>query len=98
MLEGVAPNIDYWSVALMNRWMRTFDYETYQVDLNNNRIKVKDGRFKIIIAHKEQPAEAGIENWLETGGLKHGLVTFRYQLYEGDETPTATLVKLKDLK
>ena len=98
VLEGVAPNIDYWSVALMNRWMRTFDYETYQVDLNNNRIKVKDGRFKIIIAHKEPPAEAGIENWLETGGLKHGLVTFRYQLYKGDETPTATLVKLQDLK
>ena len=98
VLEGDAPNVDYWSVALMNRWMRTFDYETYKVDLNNKSIKVKDGRFKIIIAHKEPPAEAGIENWLETGGLKHGLVTFRYQLYEGDETPTARLVKLKDLK
>ena len=101
VLEGAAPNVEYWSVALMNRWMRTFDYETYQVDLNNSRIKVDDSRFKIIIAHQkpsaEIGAEGGVENWLETGGLKHGLVTFRYQLYEGNETPTATLVKLKDL-
>ena len=101
VLEGVAPNVEYWSVALMNRWMRTFDYETYQVDLNNSRIKVDDGRFKIIVAHQkpsaEIGAESGVENWLETGGLKHGLVTFRYQLYEGDEKPTAALVKLKDL-
>ena len=101
VLEGVAPNVEYWSVALMNRWMRTFDYETYQVDLNNSRIKVDDGRFKIIVAHQKPSAEirneTGVENWLETGGLKHGLVTFRYQLYEGDEIPTARLVKLKDL-
>ena len=101
VLQGAVPNVEYWSVALMNRWMRTFDYETYQVDLNNSRIKVDDGRFKIIVAHQkpsaEIGAEGGVENWLETGGLKHGLVTFRYQLYEGNETPTATLVKLKDL-
>ena len=101
VLEGVAPNVEYWSVALMNRWMQTFDYETYQVDLNNSRIKVDDGRFKIIVAHQKPSAdisaESGVENWLETGGLKHGLVTFRYQLYEGDEAPTARLVKLKDL-
>ena len=44
------------------------DYETYKVDLNNKSIKVKDGRFKIIIAHKEPPAEAGIENWLRQVG------------------------------
>ena len=101
VLEGVAPNVEYWSVALMNRWMRTFDYETYEVDLNNSRIRVDDGRFKIIVAHQKPSSEIGaesvVENWLETGGLKHGLVTFRYQLYEGDEMPTATLVKLKDL-
>lgn len=98
VLEGAAPDVDYWSVVMMNRWMRSFDYETYQTDLNNSRIKVEDGRFKIIVAHQNPFPETSTENWLETGGLKHGLVTFRYQLYKGDDVPTAKLVKLTDLK
>jgi len=94
VIEGRAPNVDYWSISLQNRWMQTYDYRHFPVTLNNRDIVVDpDGNFTVVIA-AEHP---GVDNWLSTGEFGHGLMAIRYQLATEAEPPSVKLVNVADL-
>ena len=94
MIEGPAPDADYWSVSLQNRWMQSLDYANKQISLDNHQIKTHNGRYRIIVAHNDP----GTENWLETDGHSQGILAIRYQLSGEVERPNITLVKLSEIK
>ncbi len=95
VVEGVAPEVDYWSISLQNRWMQSYDYRHHRVSLNNREIELDDARrYRVVIA-QEPVAEA---NWLSAAGFPHGLLAIRYQLATAVEAPTITVVPLDSLR
>jgi hypothetical protein len=94
IVEGVAPDVDYWSISLQNQWMQTYDYRYHPVTLNNHDIVVgDDGRYQVVIS-AENP---GAENWLSTAGLNRGLLAIRYQLAEASDPPQVRVIKVSEL-
>ncbi|MGB0907578.1 MAG: DUF1214 domain-containing protein [Maricaulaceae bacterium] len=95
MIEGTAPNVDYWSVSLQNRWLQSLDYENYQVSLDNRKITLdENGRYRIVVS--AQKPDSG--DWLDTAGYNSGLIAIRYQLAGDVPPPTMTLVKVGELE
>lgn len=93
IIEGDAPDVDYWSISLQNRWLQSFDYENHQTSLDNHKIKTKDGRYRVVISAQKLKSE----NWLDTAGYNSGLIAIRYQLAGKIPPPTMTVVKLADI-
>ena len=94
IVEGPAPDVDYWSVSLQNRWLQSLDYKHRNVSLTNHEITVKNGRYKIIIAH--QDPNTG-DDWLDMSGHTTGLLGIRYQLAGNVERPDIRLVRFDEL-
>lgn len=95
VIEGVAPDVEYWSISLQNRWMQTYDYRHHRVTLNNRDIELDDsGRFRVVIA----PEPVADANWLSSAGYPHGLLAIRYQLATEAEPPTISVVELNSLR
>jgi hypothetical protein len=93
VIEGAVPNAPYWGVSLQSRWMQSLDYKHYQIELNDHQITTKNGRYRIVVSHRQPPSG----NWIDTAGKREGLLTIRYQLSQGSEKPTLTLVKFMQL-
>jgi hypothetical protein len=93
VIEGAVPDAPYWAVSLQSRWMQSFDYEHYKVELNDHEIATEDGRYRIVVSHRQPPSG----NWIDTAGKREGLLSIRYQLSEGSEKPSLTLVKFSQL-
>lgn len=94
IIEGEAPDADYWSISLQNRWLQSLSYDGKPVSLDNHQLTIKDGRYRVIVAH-ENP---GPSDWLNTSGHTTGLVAIRYQLADTVPSPEILLAKLNDLK
>jgi hypothetical protein len=96
VMTGRWPECRFANVCLWNRFQQTFDYVNRPVSLNRTQTQADaDGRFEMILAHEDP----GLPNWLDTQGNPFGLVFWRFFLVEGEvETPTATIVKLADLR
>ncbi|WP_372780834.1 DUF1214 domain-containing protein [Litorivivens sp.] len=95
VVEGVAPEVDYWSISIQNRWMQSLDYQAApHTSLNNRDIEIdEDGRYRVIVS-REALANA---SWLDTNGYNHGLLSIRYQLAEGAQPPRLKIVKRDQL-
>ena len=64
IVEGEVPDAPYWSVSLQDRWMRSLDYTAHQTSLNNHEIKTRNGRYRVVIAHKNPELKTG---WRRSG-------------------------------
>jgi hypothetical protein len=93
VIEGAVPDAPYWSISLQNRWMQSLDYEFHRTALNDKQIATQDGRYRVVVSHRQPDSGT----WIDTAGRKSGLVAIRYQLSQGSEQPTLKLVKFKDL-
>lgn len=93
VIEGAVPDAPYWGVSLQSRWMQSLDYTHYQIELNDHEITKENGRYRIVVSHRKPPSG----NWIDTAGKREGLLTIRYQLSQGSEKPSLTLVKFKQL-
>jgi hypothetical protein len=94
VVEGRAPDVDYWSISLQNRWMQSYDYKRFPVSLNNRAINVDpDGNYRVVIA----ASDPGIGDWLSTAGFRHGLMAIRYQLATQAEPPVVRLTTVEAL-
>lgn len=93
VIEGAVPDARYWGISLQNRWMQSLDYEHYQVELNDQDITTKDGRYRVVIAHKKPPSG----NWIDTTGHQFGFLSIRYQQSKDSEQPSLEFVKFDDL-
>lgn len=93
VIEGAVPNAPYWGVSLQSRWMQSLDYKHYQVELNDHQIVTEQGRYRIVVSHRQPPSG----NWLDTAGKREGLLSIRYQLSRDSEKPSLQRVKFGQL-
>jgi hypothetical protein len=93
VIEGAVPDAPYWGVSLQSRWMQSLDYEHYQIELNDHQIATENGRYRIVVSHRQPPSG----NWIDTAGKREGLLSIRYQLSQGSEKPSLTLIKFEQL-
>ena len=94
VIEGAVPDAPYWGVSLQNRWMQSLDYKHHQIELNDHEITTENGRYRIVVSHRKPPSG----NWIDTAGKREGLLSIRYQLSQGSERPSLTLVKFEQLR
>jgi len=92
---GRWPECLFGNVCLWNRFQQTLDYVNRQVSLNRKQTQLeKDGRFRIVFAHRDP----GQPNWIDTEGHPFGLVFWRFFLVKGEaETPQAQVVPFSSL-
>jgi hypothetical protein len=74
----------YHGCQITDTWMITPDCSSRQASLNAGQaIPDADGWVSYVIA----PEDPGVANWLDTGGLRHGLFIMRWQLFGEGFTP-----------
>lgn len=89
------PKAQMWSFQLGNYWWESIEYITGFGSINSFQAHTdSDGMIRLVIAKRDP----GVLNWLDTGGHNEGSVMYRFQNTTSSPTPTATLVKLDELK
>ncbi len=97
VMTGRWPDCRFGNVCIWNRFGQTLDYRHRSVSLNRANTELEaDGSFRMVLAHRDPGAALGpAGNWLDTEGLSHGTIFWRFFLPEGDITPIGTeVVKL----
>jgi hypothetical protein len=77
----------YFVVPVTNDWTITDNYWDQQTSLNNVQAKAIDGVYTIVIS----PTDAGVANWVSTGGLNQGTISIRFQDLPLDPTRLPTV-------
>ena len=95
LLEVTPPECHYWEVQLGDRWYQSLDYVNRPTTINDAQATVDDdGMVRIVIsAH-----DPGVANWLDTGGIADGYMTYRYNLATSAPVPSLTVVPLSELE
>lgn len=89
VIEGRFPRCRFANVVLFNNHMQTPNYDRRQVSLNRVQTNYEaDGSFKMVLAH----TDPGVDNWLDTRGLGHGTIFWRFLLPTEPLTPLTTRV------
>lgn len=89
VMRGRWPECRFGNVCIWNRFGQTLDYRYRPVALNRaNTVLEDDGSFRMIVAHRDP----GQPNWIDTEGLSHGSIFWRFFLPEGDIAPIETEV------
>lgn len=95
IVECERPLARYWSFQLYSlAWFEPVDSTYATGSLNHRQITPgPDGRVRVVVA-AEDPGVAG---WLDTGGRREGLLTFRCAWSDNRPLPTARVVAVADL-
>ena len=89
VIEGRFPRCRFANVVLFNNHMQTLPYDRRQVSLNRVQTEYEaDGTFRMVLAH----ADPGVANWLDTRGLAHGTIFWRFLLPTEPIEPLITRV------
>jgi len=76
-IRGRFPRCRFANIVLFNNHMQTLPYDRRQVSLNRTQtVTEDDGSFRMVLAHRDP----GVPNWLETRGLSHGTMFWRFLL------------------
>jgi len=94
-IRGRFPRCRFANIVLFNNHMQTLPYDRRQVSLNRvQTVCEDDGSFRMILAHRDP----GVPNWLDTGGIGHGTMFWRYLLATEDVPELTTRVmRFEDL-
>ena len=85
-IRGRWPRCAFANIVLFNNHMQTPNYDRRLVSLNRVQTTVDaDGTWRMILAH----ADPGLPNWLDTRGLEHGTMFWRFMM------PTEPLTQLE---
>jgi hypothetical protein len=95
VMEGTLPDGVFTNVMLWNVHMQTLEYRHRRCSLNAVQIETEgDGRYRIVISERD----AGVANWLDTGGHRQGTIFWRFLLPEQQpETPRCRVVPVDSL-
>ena len=86
VITGRFPRCRFANIVLFNNHMQTLPYDRRLVSLNRVQTTYEpDGSFRMVLAHRDP----GVANWLDTRGLPHGTMFWRFLL---PEEPLADLV------
>lgn len=96
VVEFEEPTATYWSIqTYMLHWLQPLDFANRVTSLNDGQVHVDDdGKVRVVISS----ADPGVQNWLDTSGLREGLCSYRWVRASTEPTPTATLVDIADVR
>ena len=94
-VETDVPDARYWGLQLATLgWFEQVDPIHRITSLNQRQAKVDaDGRVRVVLAHDDP----GVPNWLDSGGHRDGLLTFRWFWPRSDPSPRTRVVKRRDV-
>ncbi|MEZ4217712.1 MAG: DUF1214 domain-containing protein [Myxococcota bacterium] len=95
VVETDVPDARYWSLQLATMgWFEPVDPVHRITSINQRQAHVDgDGRVRVVVAH----ADPGAPNWLDTGGHRDGLLTFRWFWPRSDPSPTTRVARLDEV-
>ena len=94
VIEGDAPDAQYWGFHLHDRWMDSFDYPYRRTGINCREIPIDaNGRYRVVIG----PEPRDRSGWLDRGGRREGHLFFRAQRPERVSLPTCAVVPVASI-
>ena len=76
-------------------WFESLDIANRTTSLNRTQLHIDDdGRYRIVVAHEDP----GVQNWLDTSGLRQTMVTYRFIRTKNNPVPRCTVVALDALR
>lgn len=96
VVSSDVPDARYWTFQLYELgWFELADTVDRQVSLNHTQVALDaDGRMHVVLSHEDP----GIANWLDTGGRRAGLLTFRWFWPRGDPSPSTAVVPVAKVR
>ena len=94
LIENAVPVVPQYSgFHLSNLWGESLDFANHQSSLNYFQAEADaDGVRRYVIAHRDP----GVPNWVDTTGLPHGFLTFRWAYSElPGQLPTVKVTKVR---
>lgn len=81
----------YASFVFYDRWYATPDYPRVRCYLTDQDLRLNaDGSYTIYVS-AEDPGQS---NWIQTGGLRQGLFSYRYMLADANPKPAIEVVRI----
>ncbi|MFN8624752.1 MAG: DUF1214 domain-containing protein [Candidatus Binatia bacterium] len=82
-------------IQLMDDWMASLEYANRQTSLTLDQAYLSsDGAYHFVIAHRDP----GVQNWLDTMGLRQGGIIIRYDGLRIDQLPRNRMPVAKKIK
>jgi len=96
IIETTPPDARYWSFQwYTDGWFESPDFGNRQSSLNGTQTRVDpDGRIRIVVARRDP----GVQNWIDVGGQRAGLLNYRWIWSTDAPTPSAEVVPLGELR
>jgi hypothetical protein len=100
ILTSWPTSAKYQGIQLGHHWWESLDYANRQTSLTADQAHLSsDGAYHFVVS----ATDPAVPNWLDTEGFSRGIILMRYDGLETAEIheaqhPTATLVKLSDLR
>lgn len=89
VIECAVPDARYWAFQLVDACFRSLDWVHHQTSLNHLQATPDaDGRLRIVVAHRDP----GVANWLDTTGLREGVLQYRFIWARSAPQPTVRIV------
>jgi len=94
LIEVEPPEALYWNFELGDFWARSMDYVNRVISINDHQAVIDpDGMLRIVVSANDP----GLMNWLDTGGITEGTMTYRYNGAKTHPPPSTRLVRLNEL-
>lgn len=94
LIEVKPPEALYWNFELGDFWARSMDYVNRIISINDHQAVLDpDGMLRIVVS----ASDPGLANWLDTGGIPEGTMTYRYNGAKSHPSPSTRLVRLDEL-
>ena len=95
MIDTDVPTALYWGLQLATLgWFEPVDPVHRITSINHRQAAVgSDGRVRFVLAHRDP----GVPNWLDTGGHREGLLTYRWFWATTDPSPHVRVVPWDEL-
>lgn len=85
----------YQGVQLTDLWFSSLEYANRQTSLSAHQsFRTTDGRRQLVIAHRDP----GVQNWLDTTGLRRGVILLRYDGLNGEPLPESQWPALRQVR
>jgi hypothetical protein len=96
VVEFDRPDATYWSIqTYVLDWMVPLDFANRVTSLNDRQLhEDDDGVVRIVLSH----VDPGVQNWLDTSGLRNGLFTYRYVRPKNAPAPRTAVVPAKEVR
>jgi hypothetical protein len=96
IVEFEQPEVTYWSIqTYVLDWMVPLDFANRVTSLNDRQLRIDDdGVIRVVLSE----TDPGVQNWLDTSGLRQGLFTYRYVRPVTSPTPVVLLVEAAEVR